>query len=179
MVSFLIQSAFLFLVVLFQISFLNVVFSQASANALLATTIALILSRGFFATWPWIIFLGFLSDVLSMDVVGVTPMVLIAFAYGISFLSRRFLVEHRASGTGLAVLFMIVANIVYIPSIWIVRRMALGEPLSSDGLWTYVSTEGMFAGMLVNSILFLLLYGITLRISHALNFYEDRVVVKR
>lgn len=179
MLSFFIQSIFLFLVVIFQISFLNVVFSGVFVTALLATAVALILARGFFASWLWIVFLGIIFDILSMNVIGMTSIILILCAYGISFLSRRFLVEHRASGTGLAVLFVALSSLMYLPLLWMLRYFILGAPLSGDNLRLYFSTTHLVLGMVANAILFLALYTITLRITHALDFYDDRVIVKR
>jgi hypothetical protein len=179
MISFLIQFIFLFLVVIFQVSFLNAFFSYAFLNVLLATVIALVLTRGFFSTWPWVVCLGCLFDIITLNVVGVTPLVLILFSYGISFLSRRFLVEHKASGTGLAILYMAVSSVAYFPLVWIVRHLTLSVPLSIKGISEYFLTTPLLFGMILNTILFLMMYVVMLKINRAIDFYEDRVVVKR
>ncbi len=179
MVSFCIQAIFFLLIVLFQVSFLNVVFSDTFVNALLAITIALILSRGFFHSWPWIIYIGLLFDILASGSIGISPIILILFAYGISFLSRRFLVEHKTSGTVLAVFFMIITSILYFPSMALLKHVILNTPLSWNTLMMYASNIHPVSGSFLNALLFILLYGVILRIDEALNFYGDRVVVQR
>jgi cell shape-determining protein MreD len=179
MVSFFIQSLFLFLVVIFQISFLNIVFSHIFLNALLAVAIALTLTRGFFVAWPWVICLGIIFDIFSANVVGVTPIVLIVFSYGISFLSRRFLLENKTSGILIAMLFMAIACLFYFPLVWVVRHIAFGVPLSTEHFSLYVASTNILGVVISNALLFVLLYALTQRINQALDFYGDRVIVKR
>lgn len=177
--NFFVQFLFLFTVVIFQISFLNVIFPSFLLNTMLATAISLVLTRGFFAAWPWIVFMGCLFDILSMDIVGVTPSVLILFSYGVSFVSRRFLVEHRDSSMVLAVLFMVVTTLFYIPLVWIVQSLVLDAPLSVDVLTRYFSAVDFFFMIIANAVLFVAVYAITTKIHALLHFYEDRVIVKR
>lgn len=179
MLSVFIQATFLFLVVIFQISFLNVIFAGFFVSALLSTAVALILTRGFFAAWPWILFLGCVYDMLSLDIIGTTAIVLIVLAYGISFLSRRFLVEHRASGTILAVLFVALFSVIYLPLIWMVRHFITGSTLPSESMRLYFLHLPLVSGMLLNAGVFLVLYIFASKINHMLDFYEDRVIVKR
>jgi cell shape-determining protein MreD len=179
MVNFFIRSIFLFVVVVFQMSFLNVVSANTFANAILATAIALTLTRGFSVAWPWIVGLGCLFDILSLDIVGITALILIVFSYGISFLSRRFLVEHKESGMLLAVLFMMVSSVVYFPILWILRHFIFGIAFSFNSLHVYVSTLNIVYGMMLNASLFVVMYILTSKMHHILDFYEERVIVKR
>lgn len=179
MVSFCIQFLFLLFLVIFQVSFLNVVFSDVSLNAVLATAIAWTLTRGFFSAWPWVICLGVMFDMVSMDIIGLSSLVLILFSYGITFVSRRFLMEHKGSGMALSAVFMGIASVSYFPLISVVRHMSLGTFWSHGSLATYWLVHDPIFGAVSNALLFIMVYGVVVKINRTLDFYDDRVVVKR
>lgn len=179
MLSFFIQFVFICCVVVSQISFFNVVFSQEPANMILAVTVALIVTRGFFTSWFLITCLGLTFDLLSMNVVGVTPIVLLLFAYGVSFFSRRFLVEHKVSSLVIATFFVAGASFLYIPTLWIVQYALLHTPLSLNDIAAYFSRMHFIAGLLVNACVFIIAYGMIVKMNSMLDFYGNQVVVKR
>lgn len=179
MIGFFMRFLFLLFIVIFQVSFLNTVFSDSFLNALLATAIAWTLTRGFVVSWPWIVSLGLVFDMISMEVVGISALVLVIFSYGISFVSRRFLVEHKGSGMAIAGVFMAVASVAYFPSLWLVRNLTIGTPWSRDAFLAYFSTIDPVFGAISNAALLVIVYGIVVKMNRALDFYDDRVVVKR
>lgn len=179
MLSFFIQFVVVCLVAISQMSFFNVVFSQESANVILAVTVALIITRGFFASWFFIVCLGIVFDILSMNVVGVTSVVLLLFAYGVSFFSRRFLVEHKMSSLIIATFFVAGASFLYVPTLWVVQHLTLHTPLSLDDVWAYFARMHFITGLLVNASVFIVAYGMIVRMNSLLDFYGNRVVVKR
>lgn len=116
--------SFLFLAV-FQFSFMNTLFvsSWFRPNFLVIVTLLSMLRRDFKATAWWAICLGLMYDIISGGILGMTALFLLWCAYIMSFLSRRFLVEHTGGGIvvagALAGIFSCLA--VFSDFFWIVR----------------------------------------------------------
>lgn len=179
MVVFGIQFAFVLAVAVFQMSFLNVAFSDISVNALLAVSIVWTMTRGFLDAWPWVVCLGCTADALSMDVVGVTACILLLFSYGSSFVSRRLLVEHRESGMVLATVCMSAFSFLFLPALFALRHFVFGSPMPPDVFAVSFGRTLSVSAVLSNIVILTVMYGVVSRMNRAFDFYGDRVVVKR
>jgi len=108
MKKFLLRISLVFLIVFLQINFLNLLFSQNyTFNISVLVIIAWLIVAGFEKTWKWIIFLGFLNDIFMGNRIGLNILFFIIFAYTLSFISRRFIIERRFSGFLLVVIFIL------------------------------------------------------------------------
>jgi rod shape-determining protein MreD len=99
-----------------QFSLVNIVFGANGfiiPNILLAVTMLWVMRHGFTETWWRAMILGCVSDFISAGSVGITSLLLVWFAYGTSFLSRRFLVEHSGEGVLTATILMGLFSITY------------------------------------------------------------------
>ncbi len=104
-----IRSAVVGVAVILQTSFLNLVLSSSLRIDLLPLLVlAWVIIVGFEKIWPWIVVLGIFSDLITFERVGFNVIFFIGIAYGISFSSRRFLVERRLAGFLVTSLFIIV-----------------------------------------------------------------------
>ena len=108
-----------------------------------------------------------------------TPIVLLLFAYGVSFFSRRFLVEYRMSSLIIATFFVAGASFLYIPTLWIVQHLTLQTPLSIKDAIAYFARMHFVVGFFVNAGVFMFAYGMIVKMNSTLDFYGNRVIVKR
>lgn len=179
MVSFFIRFLFVVCVIALQISFLNVSFIGSVPNVVLMVAIVWTLIRNFLTAWPWIVGLGLVYDTISMGAIGTTSLALILFSYGVSFLSRRFLVEHRGFGMMVGMVYAAIASIIYHPIEVFVRYLPLGASEALRGLVETLSFVSAWTGAISNALIFILSYFVVLRMERALSFYDDQVIVKR
>jgi rod shape-determining protein MreD len=180
MQSFLFRSTIVFLIALFQISLLNLAFPYFAPSLALMAVVSWTLIRGFEAAWPWAVGLGLLIDALTLGIPGVTALSFLIVSYAASFLSRRFLVEHRGFGAAGIVLIVVAATFAYhalaVVSVqWQAGTLSFGA--IREGVAYFLRGFGWAA--LSNAILFFLLHACLSRIEHALDFYDTRVTVKR
>jgi len=113
MKSFLIRSAIIILVILFQISFLNLVFSNSrySLSIIPLVVIAWVIASGFEKVWGWILILGILAGIINMENFWSGILFIMLLAYSVSFLSKRFLIERRLYGFITIVLFIAITTL--------------------------------------------------------------------
>lgn len=104
---FLFRTALLFLFILLQLSFFDILFPWFRAPLfLLGVVVVFTLVQGFFGALFMTIPLTLLFDTASLGSISWFSLYALIFSYGTSFLSRRLLIEHR--GLGL-VLYALVA----------------------------------------------------------------------
>ena len=179
MFSFLIQCGYILFVVILQISLLNAGFVNVSVNAILAAVVSLTVIRGFVTALPLVVMLGLVFDMITFDTIGISALVLLLCAYGISFVSRRFFMEHQTSGIGLALFFTMVVSVAYFPLEAVMRYALLGVHFSQQSMMIYFSAIPLLYSATLNAIIFIFMYFCTLKMHRALDFYLDRVVVRR
>lgn len=109
-----IRSIVIILTVLAQVSFWPTVFGKNFVPALvLSLVISWIFIAGFAASLGWIIFAGVMLDIFSFAALGTNVILLTTVGYGVSFLSRRFILEHKTWGSLLIFSFIILSAAVY------------------------------------------------------------------
>jgi cell shape-determining protein MreD len=112
MKNFLLRISIIFLIILLQVSFLNLIFADNRlVNLSILAVISWIIVSGFEKMWVWIILLGFLNDIFLAQKIGPNILFFILFSYLISFVSRRFIIERRFSGFLLVVVFILMGNV--------------------------------------------------------------------
>jgi rod shape-determining protein MreD len=123
--------------ILLQTSFLPVVFGRGSVpDAVLMLILALAVLDGFFATFSWAIFIGFLYDLASYSKIGMHVILFLMVVYFVSFFSRRFSFEIKATGIFLFGFFVLVAVILSQFLIGIQNSFGLdGVPFSLKSFW--------------------------------------------
>ena len=109
---FLVRSAIIIGIILFQFNFLNLIFpNNYSVNIILLTVIAWASVAKFEKIWIWILFLGLLTDIIGMGRFGVDGIIFVMLAYLVNFLSKRFLIERRLYEIATVVLFIAMVSL--------------------------------------------------------------------
>ncbi|HBI17287.1 MAG: hypothetical protein UR60_C0022G0040 [Candidatus Moranbacteria bacterium GW2011_GWF2_34_56] len=111
MKSFLLRISIIFLIILVQINFLDLILLENNLiNLSILTLISWIIISGFDKMWLWIVLLGFFNDIFLIEKIGSNVLFFTLFAYLISFISKRFMIERRWSGFLLVVIFILMGN---------------------------------------------------------------------
>ncbi|MDX9913280.1 MAG: hypothetical protein RBS77_01740 [Candidatus Moranbacteria bacterium] len=112
MKNFLLRISIIFLIIFFQLNFLNLIFLENRlVNLSILAVISWVIASGFEKIWIWIVLLGFLNDIFLAQKIGPNILFFISFAYLISFVSRRFIIERRFSGFLLVIFFILMGNV--------------------------------------------------------------------
>lgn len=166
-----IRTIIIILVVLIQVSFLAVVFPQHKVPSIaLALVVSWTIISGFQQIFLWIILLGFFLDIVSFQTVGINIILLVMISYFVSFFSRRFLLEHRGWGTLVIVFFIIISTFFYYSvNVFIA---------DSENALANISPENVGIQIIINLILFLIIYFPLRKIEEFLSFYDKRVKIK-
>lgn len=162
-----------------QISLMNIMFASMPPNILLAVAIVWTLLRGFVAAWPAIVGMGILADVLSFGVPGLTALLLILFSYAASFLSKRFLVEHRGFGIGVMIACIAIATVFYralADTIALMRSGSFSVSEVLSGMYLSFPSLSLF---LIHIALFFFIYSFLTRIERFVEAYDMRIMVKK
>lgn len=109
--SFLLRISIIFLIIFVQINFLDlIVMKNNLTNLSILTLISWIIISGFDKMWIWVMLLGFFNDVFLAEKIGSHILFFILFAYLVSFISKRFMIERRWSGFLLVAIFILMGN---------------------------------------------------------------------
>ncbi len=116
------QTLLLLSLVIFQRSFLDILWPRFDAPSLIiATIIALVFILGFIRSLNWVLLLIFFYGLLgSGDMQGLFPIMAVGIAYSASFLSRRLLIERHMESSlalGLVSASMVLAYTLLL-SVW-------------------------------------------------------------
>lgn len=179
MVGTLVQLVVFLVIVIAQVSFFSIAFSSPFANVLVATALILTLARGFLNAWKWIVVMGCFYDLLTHEIVGVSALTLLFFSYGMSLVSRRFLMEHQAIGMVIAVVLMFVSSALFVPLVWSIRAILQHAPVSVAMVTSYAQGLSIASGTILSVLMCMLMYWVIARLDNALDFYGDKVTVKR
>ncbi len=166
-----IRAIIIILAVLIQVSFLAVVFPQHKVpSIILALVVSWTIISGFQKIFPWVILLGFFLDIASFQIVGINIILLVMISYFVSFFSRRFLLEHRVWGTLVIIFFIIVSTFFYYSvNVFIA---------DSENVLANISPGNAEIQIIVNLILFLIIYFPLRKIEEFLAFYDRKVKIK-
>jgi len=112
MKNFLLRISVIFLIIFLQVNFLNLIFLENRlVNLSILAVISWVIVSGFEKMWIWIVLLGFLNDIFLTQKIGPSILFFILFAYLISFVARRFIIERRFSGFLLVIFFILMGNV--------------------------------------------------------------------
>jgi rod shape-determining protein MreD len=178
--SFLIRSGIVLLASVAQLSFFNVVFPVFPPSPVLALAVSWTLVRGFVPALPWAVGLGLSVDLLSAHTVGLTSLALVAIAYVVSFLSRRFLLERRGLGT-LAIAAVVTAAAFFYQALATFGTWWLAGTLSFDASMSALPylLSGVWSTAWAGLALFFALHLWITRTEWSLDLYDVRIVAKR
>lgn len=128
----------LVLIAVLQVSFVSMLFPNLSVPVLvIGTVMSLVLTRGFRESVGGWLSLLFISDLLRSGGLTLLVPIGIILAYAVSFVSRRFLFEHRGYGTFFLALLASGGGILYslTTTLWNGGEID-GVRMMFDGLWT-------------------------------------------
>lgn len=171
---FLYRILFLFLLVFLQLSFFDILFPWFRAPLfLLGAVVVFTLVRGFpqvlFMTVP----LTLLFDTAALGSVSWFSLYAVLFSYGISFLSRRLLVEHRGLGLLLYGLVSYGGLLLYQGGFFLVARdSATNQALLP--LTVLPSGESLFFSFIFSLPMFIVTYFAVKRFEEHLEFIGQK-----
>jgi rod shape-determining protein MreD len=175
----LIRLGIIFLAVLIQISFFPALFSAAHApNLILLLVISWAIIVGFNDILIWIIITGIISDLVFFKSVGTSVIFFVIVAYGISFLSRRFLVENRNWGFLMMSFFVFAATIFYgLFNVFINSQFI--ESLNGS-FWTelFIFRKEIAMQVVLNLLFFPLCYFPLVKLERRLSFHDKKMSLK-
>lgn len=177
--KFLLRFLLVILVVFLQLSFLNLSLSDSYvSNLSVLLLIAWIVISGFEKTFGWIIFLGFLNDLIFFDRIGVNILFFAIFAYLVSFISKRFIIERRISGFILVAFFIVTGS--YLGNLFNV--LFENNFLFDDNLWInlrdyFFDSKRFFYGNILAGIYFYFIYSFVNLIERYIGHFENRLKI--
>lgn len=172
-----IRIAVVIVAVVLQASFFNLVLSRNLFIDLLPLLVlAWVIMMGFEKIWPWVVALGIFADLIYFERVGVNVIFFISIAYGISFFSRRFMIERRLAGFLVTSLFVII-SFVFLD----IGRLITLENFSFSG--AYESLAGVFLWKkilfqsVINILFFYVVYYCLTKIEKNIENYDNKIKV--
>lgn len=178
MINFLLRISVVLFIIFLQINFFNLIFLQdQSINLAMLMIISWIIIRGFEKMWLWVVILGFLSDIFLGGRVGIHVVFFILFAYFISFISRRFIIERRFSGFALVMIFILVGNFIFsLLDLFLKSNDFLGE--AGIYIKNYFGQGGkFFLASILSGILFYLIYNLVSKVERYIAQNESRLKI--
>jgi hypothetical protein len=171
------QVFFFFMLAVIQVSWAGTAFPEHTIQVVFAGVFAVTLLRGFFDAWPWAVFLGCVFDALAGYPIGATAIVSVAFAYAVSFVSRRFLLEYREIGLAFSIAVFATTATVFVP----IERAVRGFATAS---FRIPSLESLLSDMALssvwrNAIVFWAVYESLRTLSRLYRFSNEKVIVRR
>lgn len=164
----------IFLAIIFQTVFIPALGSGNSMpNIVLALVMAWTMIAGFEQTWPWVVSAGLAYDLFSFSRLGSHSAMFIIAAYLVSFLSRRFFVEHRGWGALVSGACVALATVGY-RALWLALEWLSAQPALSR-----VAQDAGALGMeiSVNLALFFLLVVFLGRFERFFSYYDKRIII--
>lgn len=164
--------------IIIQVSFLPALFSQETVPLLiLAVAIAWTVAAGFEDSWLWVIVLGILYDLASFHPIGMSSVLLILGAYGISFISRRFFLEHEGTGVLLSAAIMFGYSFL-VEILYLLMERGMAELLEKIILSASFWWSGFFVAI-VSTVLFLPIFVGLRSLERFLSFYDHRTALRQ
>jgi len=166
----------LFLAIVIQFSILGLgVYETQSPSILLVLSIVWVMILGFSKATGWLVSQGVMVDLFLSQPVGYSVIIFIIIGYGVSFLSKRYLVEHRIWGNIIVGGFIMLASVFY----FVAYTFFSGEVLwkRADMFSAPVVYEMLFV-FGIHIFLFWILYKLLSIIEQHLSFYEKRIQPK-
>jgi rod shape-determining protein MreD len=176
--KFIIRFLIVFFIIFLQLSFLNLTLSENYvANLSVLLIIAWVIVSGFEKTYKWIIFLGFLNDIFFANKLGPNVLFFILFAYVVSFVSKRFIIEKRFSGFLLVVVFIITGS--YLGNVFNILFDGdfSGETLLNSLEHYFSSWQRIFLGNILAGIYFYFIYSFINKVEKYISRFEDRLKI--
>jgi cell shape-determining protein MreD len=118
---------------------------------------------------------GIIADLYLFQPVGYSVIIFVTIGYAVSFLSRRYFVEHRWWGNVSLVGFIVFAYVLHVfMSQILLERFLWDSTLLID---MSILSELLFV-LLVNGLCFWLVYTVLKSIERNLSFYERKIQPK-
>jgi len=178
MKKFLLRLSIVLLIIFLQLSFLNLALrADYVANLSILLVIAWIVTSGFEKTFKWIIFLGFLNDIFFADKIGPNILFFSFFAYLVSFISKRFIIERRFSGFLLVAVFIVIGS--YLGNIFDIMfegSFSLENISFSMGHY-FASWQRVIYGNILAGIYFYFIYFFVNGVEKYISRFEDRLKI--
>lgn len=179
MKSFLLRISIIFSIILFQVNFLNLILSENNLiNLSILTLISWIIISGFDKMWPWIILLGFFNDIFLIEKIGSNVIFFILFAYLVSFVSKRFMIERRWSGFLLVAIFILMGN--FMGSIFnslFFELSSFGEILVHNTIDYFTNWTSLVWTTIISAICFYIIYIFINKIEKYIERNENRLKI--
>lgn len=169
-----IRLAVIILATLFQVSFLSVFFSEyRTPSVIVALVVAWTVCVGFDDIFFWIILLGIVLDVVGFQPLGANIIPLILIVYFVSFVSRRFLIEHKVWNSTIMMFFVAAATLFYY--FFLVLFSGFDDFLfvKSFLFWKTAAIQTIY-----NAILFLFVYFLLRKTEEIISSYDRRIRIK-
>lgn len=152
---------FILFATVFQYSFLNTALYEMIPHAILFIAIAWTLVSGFLVALPWIIVLGLIFDIVSLNpAIGITSFLVLPFSYTASFVSKRFLLEHQGFGVVMMLFFSMLSSVAYAILSFIVQN----NSMDIVQIFDIFSHSFSYRLAFYETVLFLVVYFIVLKI---------------
>lgn len=178
MKKFLLRLSLVLLIIFLQLSFLNLALrSDYVANLSILLVIAWVVTSGFEKTFKWIILLGLLNDIFFADKIGPNILFFTFFAYLVSFVSKRFIIERRFSGFLLVALFIVASS--YLGNIFDIifeGSFSLENIAFSLGHY-FTSWQRVIYGNILAGIYFYFIYFFVNSMEKYISRFEDRLKI--
>lgn len=178
MKKFLLRFFLVILIVFIQLSFLNLLVGDSYvSNLSVLLVIAWVITGGFEKTFGWIIFLGFLNDLLFSDKIGTNILFFTIFAYAVSFISKRFMIERRLSGFFLVVLFIVIGG--YLGNF---LNSLFGRDFLLEDFWInikdyFLDGKRFFYGNILSGIYFYFIYSFVNMVEKYISLFENKLKI--
>lgn len=159
------------LLVFFQLSAVSPFFYPGPVpDIMLMLVVAWTMVVGFENIWMWIVGGALIFDLASFNPAGTSMILFIAVSYFISFVSRRFLVEHRGWGIAITFSFIILATSA---------SLIIGgypDGYGAETVWELVAY--LQKVIIVNTLFFLVLFWVLKRVEEYLSYYDKKIALK-
>lgn len=179
MKSFLLRISIIFLIILVQINFLNLILLENNLiNLSILTLISWIIISGFDKMWFWVMLLGFFNDIFLIEKIGSNVIFFMLFAYLVSFISKRFMIERRWSGFLLVVIFISIGN--FMGSIFnslFFDLSSFKEILLHNTINYFTNWEGLIWTTIISGICFYIIYTFINKIEKYIERSESRLKI--
>jgi len=170
--------AFLFLIVIFQVSFLANFFpAQVVPDLALVILIFLAARRGFAESWKMAVVAGVVMDIFSFYPLGVNVIALMIVVLAVTFLARIFLVTHLAWRFLMLICLVMVGTILNELSLLVLEKFMLNLQKIDSYKMSWVNLN-FGLKILYNSLIFSLAYWPLKKYERWKDFYSQREILK-
>lgn len=121
---------------------------------------------GFEKTWPKAVFAGIITDLFHFFPIGVSVMAFSAVSYGVSFLSKRFLISRKNLGFFVMLVFVVAGSLL--------NSLILGIFLKTYRIFNFEDINFLMQKTLFNVLLFVIIYWPLESLEKFLSFYDKK-----